>query len=191
MNTENTTALLLIDFQNDYFPTYSGAKNPLVGTEAAAEQGAKLLAAFRQLGLPVVHVRHEFPTDEAPFFLPGSDGAQIHSSVAAQAGEAIILKHQINSFRDTDLKKVLDDAGITKLVIVGAMTHMCIDAVTRAAEDFGYECAVAHDACATLDLEFNGMTVPAAQVHAAFMSALSFAYAKVASADDVIAELVG
>ncbi|HBF45921.1 MAG TPA: cysteine hydrolase family protein [Psychromonas sp.] len=189
MNTENTTALLLIDFQNDYFPTYSGAKNPLVGTEAAAEQGAKLLAAFRQQGLPVVHVRHEFPTDEAPFFLPGSDGAQIHSSVAAQAGESVILKHQINSFRDTDLKKVLDDAGITKLVIVGAMTHMCIDAVTRAAEDFGYECAVAHDACATLDLEFNGMTVPAAQVHAAFMSALSFAYAKVASADDVIAEL--
>jgi nicotinamidase-related amidase len=54
MNTENTTALLLIDFQNDYFPTYSGAKNPLVGTEAAAEQGAKLLAAFRQQGLPVV-----------------------------------------------------------------------------------------------------------------------------------------
>ncbi|MGI2113667.1 cysteine hydrolase family protein [Shewanella frigidimarina] len=189
MNTENTTALLLIDFQNDYFPTYSGAKNPLVGTEAAAEQGAKLLAAFRQQGLPVVHVRHEFPTDEAPFFLPGSDGAQIHSSVAAQAGEAIILKHQINSFRDTELKKVLDDAGITKLVIVGAMTHMCIDAVTRAAEDFGYECTVAHDACATLDLEFNGMTVPAAQVHVAFMSALSFAYAKVASAEDLIAEL--
>ena len=189
MTTENTTALLLIDFQNDYFSTYNGAKNPLVGTEAAAEQGAKLLAKFRQQDLPVVHVRHEFPTDEAPFFLPGSDGAKIHPSVAAQEGEAVVLKYQINSFRDTDLKKVLDDAGIKKLVIVGAMTHMCIDAVTRAAEDLGYECAVAHDACATLDLEFNGITVPAAQVHAAFMSSLSFAYANVASADELIAGL--
>jgi nicotinamidase-related amidase len=189
LNTNNTTALLLIDFQNDYFSTYSGAKIPLVGTEAAAEQGAKLLASFRQKGLPVVHVRHEFPTDEVPFFLPGSDGAKIHSSVAAQEGEVVILKHQINGFRETDLKKVLDDAGIKKLVIVGAMTHMCIDAVTRAAEDFGYECAVAHDACATLDLEFNGVTVPAAQVHAAFMAGLSFAYAKVASADELIAGL--
>ena len=185
--TTNNTALLLIDFQNDYFPTYSGAKNPLVGTEAAAEQGAKLLAKFRQQGLPVVHVRHEFPTDEAPFFLPGSDGAKIHSSVAALEGEAVILKHQINSFRDTDLQKVLDDAGIKKLVIVGAMTHMCVDAVTRAASDLGYECAVAHDACATLDVEFNGVKVPAAQVQAAFMAGLSFAYANVASAEELIA----
>lgn len=47
VNTKGKTALLLIDFQNDYFPTYTGAKNPLVATEAAAEQGAKLLAEFR------------------------------------------------------------------------------------------------------------------------------------------------
>jgi nicotinamidase-related amidase len=189
LNNQNDTALLLIDFQNDYFPTYAGAKNPLVGTEAAAEQGAKLLATFRQQGLPVVHVRHEFPTVEAPFFLPGSDGAQIHSSVAALEGEVVILKHQINSFRETDLQKVLDDAGIKKLVIVGAMTHMCVDAVTRAAADLGYECAVAHDACATLDVEFDGVMVPAAQVQAAFMAGLGFAYAKVASADELIADL--
>lgn len=189
LNTLNTTALLLVDFQNDYFPTYAGAKNPLVGTEAAAEQGAKLLAHFREQGLPVVHVRHEFPTDEAPFFLPHSDGAQIHSSVAALENEVVIVKQQINSFRDTDLQKVLDDAGITKLVIVGAMSHMCIDAVTRAAADFEYECVVVHDACATMDLEFNGVTVPAAQVHASFMAALNFAYAKVASVDDLLTEL--
>lgn len=187
LNNQNDTALLLIDFQNDYFPTYDGAKNPLVGKEAAAEQGAKLLATFRQQGLLVVHVRHEFPTVEAPFFLPGSDGAQIHSSVAAQAGEVVILKHQINSFRETDLQKVLDDAGIKKLVIVGAMTHMCVDAVTRAAADLGYECAVAHDACATLDVEFDGVTVPAAQVQAAFMAGLGFAYANVASAEALLA----
>jgi hypothetical protein len=46
---------------------------------------------------------------------------------------------------------------------------------------------VIHDACATRDLEFNGVTVPAAHVHAAFMSALGFAYASVVSTDEFLA----
>ena len=75
---------------------------------------------------------------------------------------------------------------VGKLVIAGAMSHMCIDAVTRAAVDFGYECNVAHDACATLDLEFNGETVPAKHVHNAFMAALSFGYSHVDSTDNLL-----
>ncbi|WP_368671172.1 hypothetical protein [Cupriavidus sp. IK-TO18] len=39
----------------------------------------------------------------------------------------------------------------------------------------------AHDACASRDLEFEGVEVPAAQAHAAFMAALRFAYARVIS----------
>lgn len=175
------TALLLIDFQNDYYSTFNGAKWALSDTEKAADNAATLLAEFRLQGLPVIHIRHEFPTNEAPFFLPESEGAQIHISVAPQNDEPVILKHQINSFRDTDLKNVLDELAVDKLIIVGAMSHMCIDAATRAAVDFGYECHVAHDACATLDLEFNGVIVPAKQVHNAFMAALSFGYCNVDS----------
>ncbi|UOE82653.1 cysteine hydrolase [Vibrio splendidus] len=184
-----STALLLIDFQNDYFPSYKGAKWALSETEKAAEKGAQLLKAFRDKQLPIVHVRHEFPTNEAPFFLPDSDGAQIHSSVTPLEGEPVIVKHQINSFRDTELNKVLKDQGIEKLIIVGAMSHMCIDAVTRAATDLGYECHVAHDACTTLDMEFNGIKVPAAHVHAAFMAALSFGYCNVATASELESQL--
>lgn len=101
------TALLLIDFQNDYFPTYEGAKWALSGTEAAASNAQNLLAKFREKQLPVIHVRHEFPTEEAPFFLPNSDGAKIHHSLAPIDGEPVVLKQQINSFRDTDLKRYL------------------------------------------------------------------------------------
>ncbi|MFA0035917.1 cysteine hydrolase family protein [Vibrio sp. 10N.261.52.A1] len=181
----SNTALLLIDFQNDYFPSYEGAKWALSETEKAAEKGAQLLETFRNKKLPIVHVRHEFPTNDAPFFLPESDGAQIHSSVAPREGEPVIVKHQINSFRDTELNKVLKEQGVEKLIIVGAMSHMCIDAVTRAATDLGYECHVAHDACTTLDMEFNGVKVPAAHVHAAFMAALSFGYCNVATANEL------
>jgi nicotinamidase-related amidase len=61
------------------------------------------------------------------------------------------------------------------------MSHMCIDATTRAAADHGFKCTVIHDACATRDLQFENALVPAKQVHASFMSALGFAYAKVVS----------
>ncbi len=180
------TALLLIDFQNDYFPTFNGAKWPLDNTEAAAANGARLLEKFRAQGLPVFHVRHVFAGDNAPFFADGSEGAQIHTGLAPLAGEPVIVKQQINSFRDTDLQQQLQQAGIKRLLIVGAMSHMCIDAVTRAAADLGYECLVAHDACATLEMEFNGVNVPAAQVHAAFMAALQFGYAKVESTETLL-----
>lgn len=182
----SNTALLLIDLQNDYYLTYDEAKWPLSSTEKASDNAATLLTKFRESDMPVIHVRHEFPSDDAPFFLPDSDGAKIHSTVTPIAGEPVILKHQINSFRDTDLHRILVDLNVEKLIIVGAMSHMCIDAVTRAAVDLGYECHVAHDACATLDLEFNGVTVSAHDVHHAFMAALSFGYCNVESTDKLL-----
>ena len=178
-------ALIIVDIQNDYFP---GGKWTLNGMDAAAENAARVLQTARTAGDLVVHVRHEFPTAEAPFFAPGSEGAQIHPDVKAQPGEAIVVKHQINAFRDTNLKEILDDAGVEELIVCGAMSHICIDAVTRAANDFGYKVMLIHDACATRDLEFNGQTIPAAQVHAAYMSALGFAYAALHTTDEYLAK---
>ncbi|RKZ84145.1 MAG: cysteine hydrolase [Gammaproteobacteria bacterium] len=180
------TVLIIVDLQNDYF---KGGKWELEGTEAAAVKAAMLLNTFRDKGLPVVHVRHEFPTIDAPFFAPNTEGAKAHSSVQEREDEPVVIKHQINSFRDTNLKDILDELAVDNILICGAMSHMCIDAVTRAANDFGYICSIAHDACATLELEFNGVTVPAIHVHAAFMAALGFAYANVASADELLAEI--
>jgi nicotinamidase-related amidase len=176
-------ALIVVDIQNDYFP---GGKFPLSGVEAAADNAAQLIAATRRRGELVVHVRHEFPTQDAPFFSPGSEGAQIHPKARNQDDEHVVVKNHINSFRATDLEEVLDRHGIEEVVICGAMSHMCVDAVTRAAKDFGYEVTVVHDACATRDLEFNGVQVPAAQVHAAFMAALGFAYATMRSTTEYL-----
>lgn len=181
-----TTALLLIDFQNDYFP---GGKWELDGIDLAANNASVLLQVFREQGLPVVHIRHEFPDDDAPFFQPGSDGAKTHWIAAPNAGEPVVLKHQINAFQGTSLKEILDAAQVGRLVICGAMSHMCIDGTTRAARDFGYECIVVSDACATHAMEFEGISVSAAQVHAAFMQALAFAYAKVMPAQHVLLDV--
>jgi nicotinamidase-related amidase len=174
-------ALLLIDVQNDYFP---GGAYALAGIEAASANAAELLARFRDAGLPLIHVRHEFASNTAPFFRPGTPGADIHPSVAPAAGEAVITKHAVNAFQGTDLKQRLDALGVDQLVIAGAMSHMCIEGATRAAADLGYECRVIHDACATRDQEWIGRVVPAADVHAASMSALGFAYADVVALKD-------
>src|SRR5690606_37191906 len=127
-----------------------------------------------------------FPTVDAPFFVPGSPGAQIHPKVQPRDGEPVVLKHHVNAFRETDLKSILDRHGIEEIVICGAMSHMCIDAAARAASDLGYRCIVIYDACATRDQEFQGAAIPAAQVHAAFMSALNFAYARLLSTEEYL-----
>jgi nicotinamidase-related amidase len=178
------SALIVVDIQNDYFP---GGKWPLVGVDAAADNAARIIQATRDSGDLVVHIRHEFTSEDAPFFTPNSEGAKLHPKVLNKADEPVVLKHFVNSFRETELKQILDQHGIEELVVIGAMSHMCVDGITRAAADMGYKVEVIHDACASRDLEFNGTTVPAAHVHAAFMAALGFAYAEVISTEALLA----
>jgi nicotinamidase-related amidase len=183
-----TTALVLVDIQNDYFP---GGKMSLENMDAAAANAARLLAAFRERRLPIVHVRHLSVRPGATFFVPGTAGAEIHPAVAPRPGEAVVEKNFPNAFRATDLDQRLRAAGADHVVIAGAMSHMCIDATTRAAFDHGFKCTVAEDACATRALEFGGRTLPARDVHAAFMAALAVPYAKIAEADACVAALAG
>ncbi len=173
-------SLVLVDIQNDYFP---GGAMELTAMDAAAARAGAVLERFRARGWPVFHVQHLSLRPGATFFLPDTRGAEHHASVAPRAGEAVIRKHFPNGFRDTTLQAELDAAGPRELVIVGAMSHMCIDATTRAAFDLGYGCTVLSDACATRDLAFGGTQVPAALVHASFMAALSSPYAQVLTAD--------
>lgn len=179
-----STGLVIVDIQNDYFP---GGRMTLEQIEQAAENAAKLLAHFRDTGQPAFHIQHTWEDQSAPFFVAGTAGAAIHESIAPKTGEPVVVKHFPNSFRESRLLDALRGAGVDRLAICGAMSHMCIDATTRAAADLGFDCVVAHDACATTNVEFGGKQVPAAEVHAAFMSALGFAYAKVVPTSDAIA----
>jgi nicotinamidase-related amidase len=158
---------------------------PLAGVDAAVQKAAMVIEDARSKGVPVIHVRHEAP-EGAPFFVAGSHGAEIIPAVAPRDTEHVVVKNFPNAFRDTDLKARLDANGIQDVVIVGAMSHMCIDATVRAAADLGYNVTVIEDAAATRNAEFNGIAVPADHVHAAFMSALGFAYGKIVKADEYL-----
>jgi nicotinamidase-related amidase len=76
-------ALIIIDIQNDYFP---GGKMELEGSPEASLQAAKLLERFRSCGLPLVHIQHVSNRPGASFFLPGTEGVDIHANVAPRAG---------------------------------------------------------------------------------------------------------
>ena len=169
-------ALILVDIQKDYF---SGGQMELVGMNDASRNARELLRFFREKKWPIFHIQHIAVRDGATFFLPNSVGMEIHENVKPLLGETIIQKHHPNSFLNTKLHEELLKAGIESVVICGAMSHMCIDATTRAASDLGFQCTVVHDACATKDLIFSDKAVPADMVHSAFMAAFQSVYAKV------------
>jgi nicotinamidase-related amidase len=171
-----TRALVVVDIQNDYFP---GGANPLEGPEAAAGRAKALLDAFRSSGEQIVHVKHVWDAPDARYLRPGTPGGEIHDAVRPDAGETVVEKAFPNAFLETPLDSRLKDAGADQLVVCGMMTSMCVDATVRAAVDLGYDVAVAHDACATMALEFGDRRIAAADVHAAFLAALADGYAAV------------
>jgi nicotinamidase-related amidase len=176
------TVLLLVDIQNDYFP---GGKSELEGSVNAGLRAGELLAMFRRLKLPVVHMQHVSNRPGATFFLTDTDGVRIHESVRPIEGELVLQKHYPNAFRDKQLLVQLGLLHVARLVICGMMTHMCLDATVRAAFDYKFECVVAGDACATKALVHWGRTVAAPDVHAAFLAALNGTYAKVLHTSEI------
>ncbi|KKB33300.1 cysteine hydrolase family protein [Bacillus thermotolerans] len=181
------TALVLVDIQNDYFP---GGKMPLYETEKAAQKARSVLDYFREHNLPLFHIQHIFEGEQAPFFAPDTEGVQIHQIVTPLQGEKVIQKNFPNSFLHTSLEAELKSAGIEHVVVVGMMSHMCIDATSRTAVDLGFRCTVIEDACTCPDLTFNNETVKATQVHHAFMAALGSLYASIETADTFLDKAV-
>jgi nicotinamidase-related amidase len=164
------TVLLIVDIQNFYFP---GDGPGLVNAIPASEKAKEILQIFRDKKQLVIHVRHK-----------SNKGFEIHKNVEPIANEKIITKEEVNSFYKTDLLEYLKSNKINRLIITGMQTHMCLEAAVRAAHDYGFECVVVQDACATKDLKFGDKTVKAEDVHASTLSTLVVGgYAKVIDLD--------
>ncbi len=185
-----TSALILIDIQNDYFPSFPDSKMPLPAMDAAVQEAAKLLSAARDSGMKVVHIQHVMPSSDAPFFIPDTPGVEIHAGVAPLDSETVVTKARPSSFVGTGLDALLRDAGVDHLIVCGAMSQMCVDATVRAAVDLGYKVTVAQDACAAANVSHGGVDVPSEMVHAAIMAPLAASYAEVDLTADILARLI-
>src|SRR5699024_12053148 len=120
---------------------------PLSNPENAAENAKKLLMCFgEELSENIYHVQHIASDESLGFFAPDTEGAEIREVVQPQDNETLIVKQFPNSFVNTELHDKLQAQNIEHVVIVGMMTHMCIDATARAAADLGYKVSVVEDA---------------------------------------------
>ena len=168
------SALILIDCQN----TYRQGVMELSGVEAALDEAASILSRARRLGIPVIHIQHDAGPG-TPYDIRAEIGA-IANKVAPLPDEPVIVKSFPNSFAGTDLEARLKASGRNNLVIVGFMTHVCVNSTTRGAFTLGFSPTVVASATATRDLaDPQGNIVPAATMQTACLAALSDMFAVV------------
>jgi len=170
-NNNKNQALLLIDIQDFYF---EGGSSELVNPVPASLNAKLLVEKFRSNNQHIIHVKH----GDGP-------GTGIHKNVKPLESEKVIIKQSVNSFKNTELLEYLKTNNVESLVICGMQTHMCLEAATRAAADFDYQCTVIHDACATKDVKFDNKTVKAEDVHFSTLGTIRV-YAKVLSTEEFL-----
>lgn len=169
----NTTALLLIEYQND-FVSEGGAQHEAVQA-VMAETGMlahsrTMVEQARALGVTVMHAPISFadgypeiPSDPygilagivaAKAFRKESWGAEIAEVMAPQTGDIIIKgKRGLDCFASTNIDFILRQRGITDLAIAGFLTNCCVESTMRSAYERGFRVVTLSDCTATLSPE--------------------------------------
>ncbi len=171
--TPNTTALLLIEYQND-FVSEGGAQHDAVAavmrdTDMLAHSRA-VVAAARTQGVTILHAPISFaegypevPSEPygilagivgANAFRKGSWGVEIATEMAPVEGDIVVEgKRGLDCFASTNLDFILRQRGITGLAIAGFLTNCCVESTMRSAYERGYQVVTLTDCTATLSAE--------------------------------------
>ena len=146
-----STALLIIDFQNEYFT----GKMPIPDGMTALANARRLIAFADRHNMPVFHVQHVTPAG-SPIFAADGHTVAIHPVIQPEAHHTVLQKSSVSVFPTTDIDARLKSAGVKTLIIAGLMTHACVAGAARDAVPAGYEVIVAADASATRDIDAPG-----------------------------------
>ncbi len=171
------SALLIVDAQREYVD----GSVPLFRIQDALAELKQLLERARKLGIPIFHVVHH-AIPGAPIFDPAKEFVEIAKPVEPVESEPVIIKHHPGSFVETNLEELIRQTGKTNLVIGGFMTHMCINATARNANDLGFAPTIVASACTTRDLpSVDGGVITAQSVHDSNLASLADLVAKIVS----------
>ncbi|MBD7954522.1 cysteine hydrolase [Stenotrophomonas sp. Sa5BUN4] len=182
------TAVIVIDFQNEYFP---GGRMVIPDGASALQNTRRLIKAADAKGIRVIHVQHVLPAG-APLFAEGGKTVQFHPDMQPRAGDSVVQKDNVSVFAGASaavMDKTLKDAGIDTLIVTGLMTHACVSGAARdaAAAPRGYRVIVSSDATATRDLELaTGATIDHRTLHAASLATLEDTYGDVMTTEAII-----
>lgn len=177
-----TTALLVIDFQNEYF----NGKMPIPNGEKALANAKRLIGHADANGIRVYHVQHITPAG-SPVFAEDSATSNIHRDIQPADHHAVMRKSSVSVFPTTDLDAQLKKAGISTLIISGLMTHACVAGAARDAVPLGYNVIVADDASATRDIDTaDGRTIPHDTLHQAALASVDDTFGDILTTEQIL-----
>lgn len=172
---DRRTALLIIDVQAAIDAPSWGRR----GQPEAESNIALLMSAWRGLGWPILHIRHDSVEPASPY-RPGQPGHAFKPEVAPHEGETVVPKRTNSAFIGTDLADRLSAGGHESLVVTGVLLENSVEATVRMAGNLGYRVLLPADATASIDRsDRNGRHWPAEDVHALTLSILDGEYATV------------
>jgi nicotinamidase-related amidase len=180
-----SATLILVDIQRGLDdPVYGRRNNPDADANAA-----RLLRAWREAGLPVVHTQDLSPSPTSPL-RPGQPGVEFKPEVAPIDGERVVTKRVNSAFIGTDLEAHLRCTAAEPLVIAGLTTNQCVETTTRMAGNLGFPTILVADATAAFDRTGPDGTVwPAETIYGVALANLNSEFAEVATTDEVLARL--
>lgn len=175
------TALIIIDMQM-MMQDRMDAGRDFVNPEAPRNIAA-LADHFRTNGRPVVHVRHCDETEGSPVH-PDAAGYPPMPCAVAKEDEPVFIKNTSSAFASTDLETWLRSAGITDVVVTGAVASFCVNSAVRAGCDLGFNMHVVRDGVIDFDLPDAGLG--AQQIFDVTLGLLEADFAKVVTASSVL-----
>ena len=137
------TALLIIDVQH----ALCTGEEAAFDVDRVIERINGISAKARGVGAPVILIQHE---DSGPLRF-GTDDWQLAAGLAALPGDLRVRKTTPDSFHQTELHRLLQDGGITDLVVCGLQSDFCVDTTVRRALALGYPVVLVADAHSTID----------------------------------------
>ena len=174
-------ALILIDIQKafDNIEHWGGQRN----NRNAENNAGELLKLWRENNLPIFHIKH-CSSNPTSLLNERNEGNEFKDIVKPIGEESIIKKNVNSAFIGTNLKEQLDNAKISKLVIVGLTTDHCVSTTARMAGNFGYDTFLVSDATATFNKKgIDGQNYSAELIHETSLASLNGEFATVVTAD--------